>query len=52
MGAIQSLPTYEMNSFARWVAKATEQYFKNPEVQKRFEQWKREREEKSGKGDE
>ena len=39
------LPAYEEKSFARWVAKATEEYFKNPEVKKRFEKWKKEKSE-------
>lgn len=43
MTPITTLPSYELNSFARWVAKATEAYFKNPDVQKRFEAWKTER---------
>ena len=43
MAEISTLPTYEMNSFARWVANATLAYFENPDVQARFEQWKAER---------
>lgn len=41
---IKTLPTYETNSFARWVARTVEKYFENPDVQKRFEAWKKERE--------
>lgn len=41
-GELSTMPTYELNSFAMWVAKATEEYFKDPEVQKRFEQWQKE----------
>ena len=41
---IKTLPTYETNSFARWVAEATEKYFENPEVKRRFEEWKKEQE--------
>jgi len=44
MAAISTLPTYETNSFARWVAEATERYFENPDVKRRFENWKKERE--------
>ena len=44
MNTASTLPAYEMNSFALWVAKATEQYFENPDVKRRFEEWKRERE--------
>lgn len=40
---ITTLPTFEKNSFARWVADATERYFENPDVQKRFEKWKSEK---------
>ena len=43
MSAIQTVPKREMKSFCRWVAQATEKYFENPEVQKRFEAWKKER---------
>lgn len=31
------------NYFARWVYRAAEQYFKDPEVQERFEKWLKER---------
>lgn len=44
MAAISTLPKYETNSFARWVAEATECYFENPDVKRRFEEWKKERE--------
>lgn len=52
MAEISTLPTYEMNSFARWVANATLAYFENPDVQARFEKWKKEREggNEDGKG--
>ena len=43
MASITTLPTYETKSFARWVAQATEKYFENEEVQKRFENWKNEK---------
>ena len=36
---ISTLPEYEYNSFARWIAKTTEAYFEKPEVKKRFEEW-------------
>lgn len=48
MAEISTLPTYEMNSFARWVANATLAYFENPDVQARFEEWKKKREEEKG----
>ena len=44
MAPISTLPTFEMNSFARWVAEATERYFENSDVKKRFEEWKKEKE--------
>lgn len=52
MTEISTLPTYEMNSFARWVANATLAYFENPDVQARFEKWKKEKEggNEDGKG--
>lgn len=40
---ISTLPEYELKSFALWVAKATEEYFKKPDVQRRFKQWQEER---------
>ena len=51
MSDITTLPTYEMNSFCRWVANATLAYFENPDVQERFEKWKKERGEQSGEGE-
>lgn len=43
MSAIKTLPTYEAQSFISWVAEATERYFENPDVKRRFEEWKKER---------
>ena len=43
MADISTLPTYELNSFSRWVANATLSYFENPDVQERFKKWKQER---------
>lgn len=43
MAEALNLPNFEMNCFAKWVANATIAYFENPEVQNRFEQWKKER---------
>ena len=37
---------FEFRHFMRWLAKATEKYFEDPEVQKRFEEWKKERDAK------
>ncbi len=44
MSELSTMPTYELNRFALWVAEATEAYFQNPEVKRRFEEWKKERE--------
>lgn len=41
MENISTLPKYESLSFARWLAKATEEYFKDPEVQRRFAEWQK-----------
>ena len=46
MGAFQGMSSYDVNRFLLWVARATEEYFKDPQVQKDFEVWKKEREEK------
>ncbi|MBQ7976590.1 MAG: hypothetical protein IJ300_12975 [Clostridia bacterium] len=43
MADISTLPTYETRSFARWVARATVAYFENPDVKRRFEEWKKEK---------
>lgn len=43
MADISTLPSYETRSFARWVAKATLAYFENPDVKRRFKEWKNER---------
>ena len=43
---IATLPEAEAKNFYRWVAKAAEKYFEDPEVQRRFEEWKRERDAK------
>ena len=43
MANISTLPTYEMNSFAGWVAKMAEKYFENPDVKMRYEAWEKER---------
>lgn len=43
MDGISTLPPYEKKSFARWVARETLKYFENPDVQARFEKWKKEK---------
>lgn len=42
MNELSTLPPYEARSFMLWVAKATEAYFQDPDVKKRFEEWKEE----------
>ena len=49
MSELSTMPAYEINHFALWVAKATEAYFENPDVKKRFEEWKKEREANASK---
>lgn len=44
MSELSTMPTHELNRFALWVAEATEAYFQNPDVKRRFEEWKKERE--------
>lgn len=41
--SLETLPKYECDTFCKWLFKATEEYFENPEVMKRFEKWKKER---------
>ena len=49
MVTVSTLPTYELNSFSRWVAAATVAYFEDPDVQRRFQEWKKERELNAGR---
>lgn len=44
MDELSALPPYEAKIFMLWAAKATEEYFKNPDVKRRFEEWMRQRE--------
>lgn len=41
---LSSMPVYEMRSFSRWLIKTVTAYFDDPDVQRRFEAWKKERE--------
>lgn len=41
MNELSTLPPYEAKSFMRWVAKSAEAYFENPDVKRRFEEWKK-----------
>ena len=45
MQDILNIPEYDAKFFMRWVAKATEEYFKKPEVQERYQKWLKEEEE-------
>lgn len=45
---IKTLPTYEGRSFARWLARTVEKYFEDPDVQRRFEEWQKEKEQNNG----
>ncbi len=46
MSELSTMPTYELNHFALWIAKATEAYFQDPDVKRRYEEWQKEREAK------
>ena len=41
---IRTLPKWEFNNFCEYIIQATEEYMKDPENQKRFKEWKAERE--------
>lgn len=41
---LAGVPAWEMKNFCRWLVKATEEYFKDPQVQARYEAWLKERE--------
>ena len=43
MADISTLPAYEYKMFARRIATMAEVYFSDPEVVKRFEEWKKKR---------
>ena len=38
---ISTLPLWETRNFCRWLIKAVEESFKDPEFKKRFEEWER-----------
>lgn len=40
---MDTLPAFKAKSFYRWVARTVDKYFENPEVQRRYEIWKAER---------
>lgn len=44
MSELETLPLREKYSFCKWLGKTVEKYFEDPEVQKRFEKWKEEKE--------
>ena len=46
----RNIPTAAVSKmFFRWVAEATEAYFENPDVKRRFEEWKKEKAKKEVK---
>lgn len=45
MNILENLPEYEKKQFIRWVAEAAQEHFKDPENQRRFEEWKKSRNE-------
>lgn len=48
MNELSTLPLWESYSFYRRLAKLTEKYFEDPENQKRFEEWKQQRQVENG----
>lgn len=44
MASLGLVSSYDEYSFAKWVAKATQKYFENPDVQKRFKEWQHKKE--------
>ena len=47
MSELSTMPEYEMKSFSRWLVKAVEKYFEDPDVQRRFEEWQKEEQRKN-----
>lgn len=45
MNILENMPEFERNQFLRWVAEAAQEHFKVPENQRRFEEWKKSRNE-------
>lgn len=46
MNELSTLPAYDARRFYRWIAETVEKYFENPENEKKFEEWRKQREEK------
>ena len=46
---IKTLPKWEFDNLCRYIVNATREYMKDPENKKRFEEWKKEQEEKQKK---
>ena len=44
MNPMSTLPAYETRRLSKWLIQATEAYFENPDVKKRFDAWRKERE--------
>lgn len=36
---LETMPGWELKHFCRWVYKATEEYFKDPDVQRRYQEF-------------
>lgn len=40
---LSTMPQFEINNFALWLAKTVEAYYKDPEHQREFEEWEKEK---------
>lgn len=47
MSDISTTPTWELNHFCSWLVKGVEAYYENPENQRRYEEWLKEKERKA-----
>ncbi len=44
---IKTLPSCEITSFARWIARTVEKYYEDPDVKRRFDEWDKEQTQKN-----
>lgn len=48
---LETMPGWELKYFLRWVARATEEYFKDPEVQRRYNEFLEEKKRKAAEAE-
>ena len=48
---LETMPGWEMKYFCRWVVKAAQEYFKDPDVQRRFAEFLEEKKRKAAEAE-